>query len=83
MWGIISRYYVSFGTYCKLEYHGYTYSLLLFFRCGRLINYMLCYPIYLYKSCCIVILSIIINLFLFIYNTHMFNIYSYYNHFNI
>ena len=56
-------------------------SLILFVCCGRLINYMLCFPHYLYTYHFIFIC--IYTLFFSINNIYMFNIYSYYNYFNI
>ena len=57
-------------------------SIIPFVRCGRLINYMF-FPLYLYTYNFIFIVIYYYNLFVFIYNTYMFNIYWYYNYFNI
>ena len=55
-------------------------SLILFVRCGR----TMCYFISLFVHIILLLfVSIIITLFLLIYNNYMFNIYSYYNYFNI
>ena len=58
-------------------------SLISFVRCCRRINYMLCFLFMCTHIILIVFVSIIITLFLLIYNTYMFNIYPYHNYFNI